>query len=158
MAIAACILSACSPMMFTYKGDKVTQKIRLIPLKQGEQRGVWKTNELSITYQYQMTPEVLKLSGTAELVGGFAIGFNRIKRLVVHLLFLDKQGIVIESPFIYSAGIDRTIDMLPMDFERAMPVPEGTQALSFAYDGELAESSGAEGATSYSIWDSPARP
>lgn len=157
ITIAASIISACSPIMFSYKGNQVTQKNRLILLKQGEQQGVWKTNELSVTYQYQMTPEALKFSGTTELVGGFAIGFNRIKRLAVYLLLLDKQGIVIESPLIYSA-MSRAINTFPMDFERAIPVPEGTQAISFAYEGELTLSSGSEGGISQSIWYSPSRP
>jgi hypothetical protein len=99
----------------------------------------------------------MKLTGNTELVGGFAIGFRRIKRLAVNLLFLDKQGLVIESPLIYSAGIDRAIDTLPMDFERTIPVPGGSQAISFAYEGELAES-GTEGSTFYNIWDAPSKP
>ena len=74
--ITACIISACSPRLFTYKGDKVTQKNLMVLLKDGDQQGVWKTNELAITYQYQMTPETLKISGTTELLGGFAIGFR----------------------------------------------------------------------------------
>lgn len=155
--ITAGIVSACSPGLFTYKGAKVSQKNRMILLKQGEQQGVWKTNELAITYQYHLTPEVMKLTGNTELVGGFAIGFRRIKRLTVNLLFLDKQGLVIESPLIYSAGIDRAIDTLPMDFERTIPVPEGSQAISFAYEGELAES-GTEGSTFYNIWNAPSKP
>ena len=155
--ITAGAISACSPMLFTYKGAKVTHENHTILLKQGEQQGVWKTNELALTYQYQITPGTLKLAGTTELVGGFALGFSRIKQLAVYLLFLDKQGIVLESPLIYSAGIDRAIDTIPMNFERIIPVPEGAQAISFAYEGELRES-GTEDSTSYSIWNSPPRP
>lgn len=44
----------------------------------------------------------MELDGKTELVGGSAIGFSWIKRFVVYLLFLDKQGIVIESPLVYS--------------------------------------------------------
>ena len=73
------------------KGNKVNQKNLMVLLKDGNQQGLWKTNELSITYQYQMTPETLKIAGTTELVGGFAIGFNWIKHLAVYLLFLDNQ-------------------------------------------------------------------
>jgi hypothetical protein len=118
---------------------------------------VWKTNELSVTYQYQMTPEALKITGTTDLVGGFKLGFSQIHRLSVYLLFLDKQGIVIESPLIYSAGMERSIDTIPMNFERTIPVPEGTQAISFAYDGALTDG-GSEDSTSCNIGYSPSKP
>jgi hypothetical protein len=155
--IASGIISACCPGLFTYNGNKVTQQNRMIPLKPGEQQDVWKTNELSVTYQYQMTPEALKITGTTDLVGGFKLGFSQIHRLSVYLLFLDKQGIVIESPLIYSAGMERSIDTIPMNFERTIPVPEGTQAISFAYDGALTDG-GSEDSTSCNIGYSPSKP
>jgi hypothetical protein len=154
--ITACIASACSPMLFSYKGDKVTQKNRMILLKQGEQKGEWKTDEVSVTYHYQLAPEALKISGTTELVGGIKIGFRWIKQLDVYLLFLDKQGTVIESPLVFSAG-SRAIDAIPMNFETTIPVPEGIHTISFAYAGELTGTGGPDSA-SLSISDSPSRP
>ena len=154
--IAAFTLSGCGGSLFTYKGDKVTQKNFMVMLKDGDQKGVWKTNELAIIYQYQITPETLKISGTTELLGGFGIGFRWIKQLAVYLLFLDDQGIVIESALIFSAGNYRAIDTIPMVFEKTMPIPEGSRTISFAYDGELS-GAGTLDRTSYSIWFSPSR-
>jgi len=74
----------------------------------------------------------------------------------VYLLFLDDQGIVVENVLIYSAGSYRTNDMIPMEFEKTIPVPEGTRTISFAYDGELTEA-GTDDHASYSIWFSPSR-
>ena len=149
LVIAAFTIAGCGGRLFTYKGDKVTQKDLMILLKDGNQQGVWKTNELAIKYQYQMTPETLKIAGSNELVGGFAIGFNYVNHLAVYLLFLDYQGIVIENVLIYSAGNHRSIDTIPMDFERTIPIPEGARTISFAYDGVL------DG--EYDIWFSPSR-
>ena len=53
--IAAFLLTGCGGKLFTHKGDKVTQKDLMVLLKDGNQQGVWKTYELAITYQYQMT-------------------------------------------------------------------------------------------------------
>jgi hypothetical protein len=151
--IAAGILSACSPKLFTYNGNKVTQKNRMIPLKDGDQNGVWKTDELAIKYQYQMAPETFKIAGTTELLGGLAIGFDQISRLAVYLLFLDNQGIVIENALVYSTANYRTFDSTPMDFEKTMPIPDGVRTISFAYNGELTGMAGG-----YSIWFSPSKP
>ena len=154
--IAAFTLAGCSGRLLTYKGDKVTQKNLMALLKDGNQQGVWKTNELAIIYQYQMTPETLKISGTTELLGGFGIGFSWIKQLAVYLLFLDNQGIVIENALILSEGNYREIDTIPMVFEKTIPIPESARTISFAYDGELA-GAGTLDRTSYGIWFSPSR-
>ena len=82
----------------------------------------------------QMTPETLKITGTNELVGGFAIGPNIVHRLAVYLLFLDNQGIVIENVLVYAGDYVGVIP-LPMEFERTIPMPEGARMISFAYDG-----------------------
>ncbi|MCX5881739.1 MAG: hypothetical protein NTU74_08045 [Deltaproteobacteria bacterium] len=149
LMIAVFTLAGCSGRLFTYKGDKVTQKNLMVLLKDGNQQWVWKTNELAITYQYQMSPETLKIDGTTELVGGFATGFRWITRLSVYLLFLDNQGIVIENDLIYSLGNRLATDTIPMVFERTIPIPVGARTISFAYEGVL------DG--DYDIWFSPSR-
>jgi hypothetical protein len=156
LVITVFTFAGCSGTLFNYKGDKVTQKDMMVPLKDGNQQGVWKTNELAIKYQYQMTPESLKFAGNIELVGGFAIGFRLISNLSVYLLFLDNQGIVIENVLFYSIGNRQSSDTFPMAFETTMPIPEGTRTISFAYDGELT-GAGAMNQAPYSFWFSPTR-
>ena len=156
LLIAVFTIAACGGKLFTFKGGKITQKNLMFLLQDGNQQGVWKTNELAIKYQYQLTSETLKIAGTTELLGGFATGFSWIKHFAVYLLFLDGQGIVVENILIYSAGSYRSIDTIPMEFEKTIPVPEGTRTISFAYDGELTEA-GADDHASYSIWFSPSR-
>ncbi|MBI5590859.1 MAG: hypothetical protein HY881_10290 [Deltaproteobacteria bacterium] len=153
LMIAAITIAGCGGRLFTYKGDKVTQQNLIIVLKDGNQQGVWKTNELAIKYQYQMTPETLKFTGTVELVGGFAIGFNYVNHLAVYLLFLDNQGVVLENALIY-AGENNLSIPIPMGFERTIPIPEGAQSISFAYDGELMDLKNHD-TTTYNIWLSP---
>ena len=154
--VAAFTITGCSGRLFTYKGDKVTQMDLMVMLKDGNQQGDWKTHELAIKYQYQMTPETLKIVGTTELVGGFALGFSWITSLSVNLLFLDNQGIVIENDLIYSLGSRQSTDTIPMVFETTIPIPEGARRISFAYDGELM-GAGSMSQTSYSIRFSPFR-
>jgi hypothetical protein len=128
--ITSFLLTGCGGKLFTHKGDKVTQKDLMVLLKDGNQQGVWKNYELAIKYQYQMTSETLKFSGTTELVGGY----RSFSRLAVYLLFLDNQGIVVEDMLIYSAANYRPMVSNPMDFEKIIPIPEGARTISFAYD------------------------
>ena len=154
--IAVLTIAGCGGRLFTYKGDKVTQQNLIAPFTDGNQQGEWKTNELAIKYQYQMTHETMNIYGTVELLGGFAIGFSQIGRLAVYLLFLDDQGIVIENDLIYSVGNHHSINMIPMLFEKSIPIPAGVRAMSFAYDGVLVDP-GDEDSTAYSIGFSPSR-
>ncbi len=153
--IAAVTIAGCGGRLFTYNGYKVTQQSLIVGLKDGDQQGEWKTNELAIKYQYRMTPETFNIDGTAKLLGGFAGGFSSIRHLAVYLLFLDNQGIVVENALIYARDNNNTIP-IPMLFEKTIPIPEGVQAISFAYDGELMDS-GQDSGTIYNIWFSPSR-
>jgi len=150
LMIATFTIAGCGGRLFTYNGSKVTQKDFMVQLKDGNQQGLWKTNELAIKYQYQMTPETLKIAGTIELVGGFGLdtGVNIAHRLAVYLLFLDNQGIVIENVLIHSGDYDGSI-VSTMEFEKTIPMPVGAQTISFAYDGVVPGE--------YSIWFSPTR-
>ena len=105
-------------------------------LQNGDQEGEWRTNELAIKYKYKMTPESLDISGTAELIGGLYSGFGLIDRLEVYLLFLDSQGVVMESVALSSFG-RLTTGSIPMVFESNLPIPEGARTITFAYEGVL---------------------
>lgn len=155
LLIAAFTISGCGGSLFTYNGYKVTQKDLIVQLEDGNQRGVWKTNELAIKYQYQITPEAFKIDGTVELVGGFGTGFSQFGSFAVYLLFLDNQGVVIKNALIYSAGNHQSINMFPLAFERTLLLPEGARTISFAYDGVLVDPG--DDTTTYSIWFSPSR-
>ncbi len=138
--VAAVILAGCSGRYFTYKDAAITQTDYVIQLQQGDQQGVWKTNELALNYKYHMTPETLRLYGAVDLVGGFYIGFSSVDRLVVQLLFLDNTGTVLDDVVLYSADYKHQIHMFPMNFDRTFPVPANTSAISFTYDGKLMDS------------------
>lgn len=153
--LAVVALTGCSSKFFTYKGATLTQENYIVELEQGEQQGVWKTNELAINYRYHLTPESLKISGVVNLIGGFAIGFNSVDRLVVQLLFSDNQGVVIDNVNIYAADHRHSIQFIPMSFEAVVPVPPNTTAISFAYDGRLSDGAGTLEGTSVDIWYFP---
>ena len=138
--VAVVFLAGCSGRYFTYKDAAITQTDYVIQLQQGDQQGVWKTNELALNYKYHMTPETLRLYGAVDLVGGFYIGFSSVDRLVVQLLFLDNTGTVLDDVVLYSADYKHQIHMFPMNFDRTFPVPANTSAISFTYDGKLMDS------------------
>ncbi len=135
--IAITALTGCNGRLFSYKGATITQQDHMIQLQQGDQQGVWKTNELALNYHYQMSPETLRIFGTVTLIGGFATGFSSVDRLVVQLLFLDNQGTVIDNVILYSADNNHSTKYIPMNFDSTIPIPVAASAISFTYDGAL---------------------
>ena len=151
--VAVVTFNGCNGRLFSYKGATITQQDHMVQLQQGDQQGVWKTNELALNYHYQLTPEALKISGTVNLVGGFATGFSSVDRLVVQLLFLDNQGTVIDNVIVYSADYHHSTKYIPMNFDRTIHIPANTHAISFTYDGTL--SGGGYDSTGVSIGKFP---
>ena len=135
--VAVVTFNGCNGRLFSYKGATITQQDHMVQLHQGEQQGIWKTNELALNYHYQMSPETLKISGTVTLIGGFATGFSSVDRLVVQFLFLNNQGTVIDDVIMYSADNHHSTKYIPMNFDRTIPIPANAHAISFSYDGEL---------------------
>ena len=154
MVIAVLVLNACGGKFFTYKGAAVTRKNLKVSLLDGDRSGEWNANDqLTIKYKYQKASDALKISGKAELLAGMS-AFKIVKQLSVYLLFLDANGLVIDDPLIFSTGNFLDTSMTAMTFDKALTIPQGTRALSFAYTGELV-STGTGGQTTYSIWNYP---
>jgi len=137
---AAIALSGCNGRLFSYKGATITDQNNMIQLEQGDRQGIWNTNELALNYHYTVSSETLRISGNVNLIGGFATGFSSVDRLVVYLLFLDNQGTVIDNVIMYSADYHHSTRYIPMNFDTTIPIPAGTHAMSFIYDGTLSDS------------------
>ena len=150
VAAALTMLTGCVGTLFSYRGAVVAQPNNRFALKEGDQEAVWKTNELAVTYRYQKSQASLKISGTVELLEGFATGFTSAKYLDVTILFLDKQGTVIENAILYSAGDHYAFTSVPMAFEKTISVPDGADSFSLGYDGVLVDATSNE-AVAYTI-------
>ena len=153
VGFAVLALAGCNGSLYSGRGAKITQPENLIHLQEGNQQGIWKTNELALNYRYQTASEELKISGAVNLLDGAANCCNSVKRLIVRLVFLDAQETVINSVVLYSADSYHPINLIPMNFEGIFPIPPGTAAISFGYNGELGGSGGSSG--NFSLWYSP---
>lgn len=153
IVIAAVCLCGCNGNLHAPDTTSPPRPRKLVQLQPGNHQGVWKTDELAVKYVYQMTPETLKISGTVELVGGFSLCCNAVKRLVIRVVFFDIQENEIKSEFFYSPSNNHPIQLLPMNFDRNFSIPAGTSTISFDYDGELI--SGGQGPGRVTIWYSP---
>lgn len=154
-ASATFLLAGCVGKAAIYKGDRVIQRNYCILLKDGNQEGVWKTRDFAVKYKYNKTGNTLDFSGTAGFIGGMGMGFHWIEQLSLRLLLLNSQGVVLDDSEIYNE-IHKLMESLPTEFESKIPLPEGTQMISFAYDGELMGAAAADVST-FSVRFSPTK-
>jgi hypothetical protein len=148
-------LSGCSGTFLSYKGKVITQENNIIDLKQGDQQGIWKTNELSIIYHYQLVNGSVKISGEVDLLGGLQTGFNAVDHLIVQLLILNDNSTVINNVNIYSADHFHSTKYIPMLFDATISIPSDAKSISFTYDGRLSDGAGVDEGTSYDFWYFP---
>lgn len=130
----------------------MTQLNNVFDLTEGDQQGVWKTNDLSISYRYQFVNGMLKISGEVALLGGLVTGFNAVDHLVVQLLLLDNDHTVINNVNIYVADHFHSTKYIPMKFDAAVPVLPGVKSISFTYDGRVSDGAGVDEGTNYDFW------
>jgi len=126
-------LSGCSANLFSYKGKVITQENNIIDLKQGDQQGIWKTNELAIIYHYQLVNGSVKISGEVDLLGGLQTGFNAVDHLIIQLLILNDNSTVINNVNIYSADHFHSTKYIPMLFDATISIPSDAKSISFTY-------------------------
>lgn len=155
VVVAMAILTGCSPKWFSYQGATITHADHLIRLQEGEQQGIWKTNDLGIEYRMQKVSGNLTISGTIDFSSGFLHGFNTINRFVVQLLLVNGEGMVMDNIVVYSSEDNRSINITPLYFEKTAAVPQECRSISFTYDGLLMDGGGGGEATSTSVWYFP---
>ncbi len=129
----------------------IAKKYRL-PVKEETQEGTWIAKDIQIGYRYRIiAPGTLELSGDLVLDNYLVTGFTVIDHLSLSVRFLDAEGRVHGQKAIYLVGGRQPIDQR-MQFDRSLPLPEGTQAFSFSYSGEVSASGDEDGRSNYSFW------
>ena len=137
IAIVLTELTGCAGTLFSYRGKVVAEPKNRFAFKEGDQQAIWDTGDLALNYRYQKSADSLKISGTVELSSGMLTNFSTAKYLDINLLFLDKQGTVIQNMLLFSAGDHYEFTSVRPSFEQTIPVPDGSDSFSFAYNGVL---------------------
>lgn len=124
---------------FLAKDPVIIPKKQTIPLSEGMREGVWQAPELQISYQIQPDSSgSIPLTGEIIFSSWVRTGFSTIQKLFLRALFLNDSRNIIGSQGIYVVSSRQNTDQL-MRFDRLLVPPPGTVALSFGYDGTMAD-------------------
>lgn len=106
-------------------GSTVPRPSRISLLDQDTGRGVWQTEDLTLSYAYSRDRDLLRISGEGTLYRRGVRYFN------LSLYFVDAEGTVIGSTGVLSA-----VGGGPVSFQTEKTVPQGTRSFAFGYTGE----------------------
>jgi len=141
-AVGILWLAGCQSMDQRDMGKFVPPGNRVAIEKGGPFDRRFETNDMTITYQYRVAGNRLKVWGTSE------VRFESINELVFHLYFLDERDTVIGIHDFYSF-LNHSDFMELKDntrqFHRDFTVPEGAVAFALGYDGVTGRNQEADG-------------
>lgn len=151
---------ACRHNIFSYNGEMVKPENR-IPLKEGgPQTSEWKTEDLTVHYDYQKHGDSVEISGNVAFTNHIAYNYTVFGHFFLNIYFTDATGSIIGEQTLTSANIGQEIEKLP--FNKRITLPNGAENFVFAYRGRVTDHSsgdnfGLTGGIDWQFWKTPTR-
>ena len=147
-------LHGCLGGMAGWKGHIVRRDNR-IPLEMtaGKAGAVWKTDDLSIRYDYTVSGDRIRIAGETTLAVKLT-HFTSLDHLSIMVQFLDGEGVVLGHQILYTSSFRAPISMVRLSFSRSFELPPGTASMSFSYSGRVSDGTGNDG-IDWDFWTTP---
>jgi hypothetical protein len=139
---AALILFGCQSTATYYQGYKADND-SISALTDPAAQGSWETFDINLTYQYDQTGDMLKISGAANFSLYYEMNITRIKNMDLYLFFLDENSSVLETARLNKFGYYQPEDQL--SFAGNLAIPPGAKSFAFGYRGQAFEEGGGGG-------------
>ena len=151
------LLLACSGVNPLSSGAWVEEKNRIPALQDGQQKGSWQTQDLTINYELRKEGNILEITGVVDFGGYITRGFSTLEYLTIYIHSLKDNGIVLQTKPVKTFGYRRYFDLLgTMSFRGKFDMSENADivAVAFSYSGTVMEGGGR---TKWDFWKVPSR-
>lgn len=153
VTLIASLFAGCAGIMTGTGKQEVKQENRIELVKESEVNGVWIGKDMTVSYQYSLTEQTMKINGTITLTKHLN-NYTVMDRLHLYLHFVDAEGMAAGQSLLYNAPHRKAISMLDLKFNRLINVPPGMEAMAFTYAGQVSDGRGSEdGAISWNFWN-----
>lgn len=152
--VVSCVHSAT-----TYEGKMVDAANRIKIAKEGQQKSVWKTEDLTLDYEYSRESDSLALSGIVTFNQHLVNNFSALIDFISRVHFTDAEGRIIGGEQLVTAGYRQDIEKI--SFQKEFTLPQGTDAMVFSYQGSAEKRSSdsirlrRRGSTVWNFWKNP---
>jgi hypothetical protein len=126
-------LAACSSLV-SYQGQTANPQSR-IALQEGQHKGVWSTDDLSIEYSYLQNSNNLRLSGQVELSNALKDVSDVVANFLLQVVFLNAESRALGTKELVNTGFAEPITQ--WQFDRTYVMPANTAAMAFSYTGQM---------------------
>jgi hypothetical protein len=144
-------LLACESRFYTYRGAVADQEERVVIAAGGPHPGIWRTIDLTLSFQYTKEADRLDLAGEIELDESFRYNFITLEHFSMRVNFLDLDGRVLESVSVFNSGYRQRLETFY--FNRRLDLPDGATAMTFSYNGRVRESG--QNSSFWDFWKTP---
>lgn len=145
------LFNGCSYL--TYQGKTASQKERIVLKEGAEQKGVFKSYDLSVSYQYLCQGSNLTLSGIIEPADNLKYNFTHVEHFDFRVFFLDADSRILSYKDLFASKWKGAIET--WTFKKSFVLPENTDAMVFSYSGKAIEGGYDGDAAIWSFWLSP---
>jgi hypothetical protein len=131
-------LAGCKASLLSPVGETVAEDQRY-PLA-GSDRIEFITNDLTATFELDISDENVHLRGTVALADRLTYNFHTLEHFSFRVYFLGAEGKVLGVKRIISAPYRKAMQVFHCDIHPALP--KGTIAMAFGYDGRAMDTGG----------------
>lgn len=144
-------LIGCQGSLNNLQGQDIQYGERIMLKEGGQQTGQYKSDDMTIDYQYVRTGDSLKISGVIQFSFTMQRMFLTLRTFNLSLLLADSQGKVLGEQILTIASAERLTS--PQTFSKTLVIPPQTALVAFNYSGQVS-GSGTDGSPT-SFWHTP---
>ena len=150
VALGAFVIG-CQGSLNNVQGQEIQYGERIMLKEGGEQTGQYRTDDLTMDYQYTRTGDSLKISGVIQFGTSMRGLFLTLRTFNLTLLLADSQGKVLGEKPLTTASSEKLAS--PQTFSTTIVLPPQTALAAFSYSGQVS-GPGKDGSPS-SFWHAP---
>jgi hypothetical protein len=151
LCVLCVFLSGCQGTLGNVQGRAIQYSDRIVLQDGKQQSGEFRTNDLTVNYEYTRNGDSLQISGVIQLNYTMQSLFLTIRTFNLVLLLADNQGrITAEQGLTMASGASVRA---PINFDKTIVLPSQTALMAFSYTGQVT-GSGSDGSPS-SFWHDP---
>jgi hypothetical protein len=156
---AVLLLFGCQSLIFDPRGHLVPEEKRIAIPDSGEEKGVFKNEDLTITYKMVKTPGQLAISGDIRFTDRISENFPIVQYFHLGAMLLDDQGKILDLSNLASVAYYQTqyatIPDYPLLINTRIALSGNTRFMAFHYTGKAYDPSEPDGGT-MDFWEYPA--
>jgi hypothetical protein len=145
----------CAGLKAPYEGALARPENRFLLATIDGKSSLWQAKDIAIRYVASSAADTLQISGTVERLNTIK-NFPTINSLRVAIHFITKDGIILDSKQLWSAGVNADDTFVRWTFSKQYPLPPGASAIGFSYWGVVSMGGGESGGQDdWEVWQRP---